>query len=187
MSPSVTYLGYRIDSASLHPLPSKFRAVVEAPCPSNTKQLKSFLGLLKYYIKFLPNLSSIVFSLNKLLQKGTHLKWGDKQQEAFEKTKTLLTSADFLAHFNPILPILLACDASYYGVGAVLAHRMLDGSEWPIAYASKSLSKAERNHSQLEKEGLSCVFGVNKFRSYLLGHHFDLITDHKPLLTINHY
>ena len=95
-----------------------------------------------------------------------------------------MTSADFLAHFNPSLPILLACDASDYGVGAVLAHRMLDGSERPIAYASRTLSKAERNYSQLEKEGLSCVFGVNKFHSYLLGHHFDLITDHKPLLTL---
>ena len=69
MSSSVTYLGHKIDSDGLHPLLNKIRAIVEAPCPSNTKQLKSFLGLLTYYTKFLPNLSSFVFPLNQLLQK----------------------------------------------------------------------------------------------------------------------
>ena len=76
MSSSVTYLGHKIDSDGLHPLPNKIRAIVEAPCPSNTKQLKSFLGLLTFYTKFLPNPSSVVFLLNQLLQKGVNWKWG---------------------------------------------------------------------------------------------------------------
>ena len=64
----------------------------------------------------------------------------------------------------------------------MLVHRMPDGTERPIGYVSRTLAKAERNYSQLEKEGLSCIFGIKKFHAYLLGHHFELITDHKPLL-----
>ena len=159
-------------------------SVVEAPCPSNQKQLKAYLGLLTYYSKFLPNLSSLLTPLYTLLQKDVTWKWDSEQQNAFDKSKELLTSSNLLVHFDPKQPIILACDASNYGIGAVLAHLMSDGSERPIAYASRSLNKTERNYSQLEKEGLSCIFGVNKFHSYLFGHPFNLVTDHKPLLTL---
>ena len=184
MSQSVTYLGHKIDSEGLHPLPSKVRAVMEAPCPSNPKQLKAYLGLLTYYAKFLPNLSTLLSPLYKLLQKDTTWQWGVDQQNAFEQSKILLTSSNLLVHFDPSLQIVLACDASNYGIGVVLAHRWPDGSERPVAFASRSLSKSKRNYSQLEKEGLSCVFGVTKFHSYLFGHPFDLVTDHKPLLAL---
>ena len=126
---------------------------MEAPCPSNPKQLKAYLGLLTYYSKFLLNLSSILSPLYKLLQKDTDWQWEDEQQTAVDKSKELLSSSNLLIYFNPDLPILLACDASNYGIGAVLAHRMPDGSERPIAYASRSLTKTERNYSQLEKRG----------------------------------
>ena len=96
---------------------------------------------------------------------------------------TSLKNCSLLPIFSFIsIPILLACDASNYEIEAVLAHRMPDESERPMA--SRSLTQPERNYSQLEKEGLSCIFGVNKFHSYLFGHLFDLITNHKPLLTL---
>lgn len=77
--------------------------------------------------------------------------------------KSKLASAEVLAHYDPALPVKLDCDASAYGVGAVLSHQYADGSERPIAYASRTLSTAERNYAQLEKEALGLIFGVKKF------------------------
>ena len=182
MAPSIEYLGYRIDARGLHPLPDKVKAVAEAPTPRNVTELKSYLGLLSYYGKFLPNLSTHLAPLYHLLGKDVPWTWSTAQKKAFQQSKQLLTSSKLLVHFNPELPITLACDASAYGVGAVLAHKMPDGTEQPIGYASRTLNKAERNYAQLEKEGLACIFGVKRFYSYLFGRPFELITDHKPLL-----
>ena len=182
MVPSVSYLGHKIDADGLHPLPDKLQVVKAAPTPTNVSELKSYLGLLTYYGKFLPNLSTHLEPLYRLLAKDSKWKWTKVQEKAFEESKNLLQSSQLLVHFNPELQLILACDASAFGIGAVLAHRMPDGYEKPIGYASRTLNKAERNYSQLEKEGLLCVFGVKHFYSYLFGHPFELVTDHKPLL-----
>ena len=107
-----------------------------------------------------------------------------KSKSHFSSQKTYCCSSKVLVHFDPKLPVVLACDASSYGVGAIVAHKMPDGTEKPIGFASRTLSAAERQYSQIEKEGLSCVFGVRRFHAYLLGIHFSLITDHKPLVSL---
>ena len=108
--------------------------------------------MLSYYSKFLPNLSTELAPLNKLLKQSTAWHWNTEQQEAFDKSKKLLSSSQLLVHFNPEPEIILACDASDYGIGAVLSHCMPDGSEMPIGFVSRTLTKAEKNYSQLEKE-----------------------------------
>ena len=128
--------------------------------------------MLSYYSKYLPNLSTELAPLHKLLKHSTPWQWNTERQEAFDKSKKLLTSSQLLVHFNPELEIILACDASNYGIGAVLSHRMPDGSEIPIGFVSRTLTKAEKNYSQLEKEGLACIYGVKHFHSYLFGHKF---------------
>ena len=107
---------------------------------------------------------------------------GSRPRASFYKSKELLTSANCLTHFDSSLELTLACDASAYGLGAVLSHKMPNGSERPLGYASRTLTEAERNYSQLEKEGLACIFGIKRFHDYLFGRPFELITDHKPLL-----
>ena len=87
-------------------------------------------------------------------------------------------------HYDMTCPMKMAADASSYGIGAVIFHVFADGSERPIAFASRTLTASERNYSQLEREALALVFGVKKFHLYLFGCHFTMVTDHKPLLSI---
>ena len=127
---------------------------------NNVQELKAYLGLLAYYGKFLPNLSTVLAPLYELLCRNQQWKWCASQSRAFQKLKELLTSAKLLVHFDPTLPLVLAYDALQYGIRTVLAHKLLDGMERPIGYASRSLNAAEKNYSQLEGEGLACVFSV---------------------------
>ena len=181
-APEVVYLGHRINAAGLHPTLEKVQAVKDAPVPRNVTELKSYLGLLNYYGKFLPNLSSVLAPLHSLLRKSMRWSWKPEHEKSFRTSKELLMSTRVLAHYDPEKELVLSCDASPYGVGAVLAHRMSDGSEHPVVYASRSLSPPERNYSQLDKEGLAVIFGVKKFHQYVYGQTFEISTDHKPLL-----
>ena len=178
---SVDYLGHRISEKGLQPAEGKVKAISEGPAPTEASPLRSFLGLINYYAKFLPNLATTLAPLYQLLQKGKQWAWGKSQQQAFEEAKRQLTSQNFLVHFDPSKELLLCCDASPYGIGAVLSHCMKNGSDQPIAFASRSLSKAEKGYAHLDKEGLAIVFGVKKFNQYLFGHKFTISSDHKPL------
>ena len=109
---------------------------------------------------------------------------GKSQDKAFEAVKELLKSSRVLTHFDDHLPLVLSCDASPYGVGSVLSHRMEDGSERPVGFASQTLTKAERKYSQLDKEALAIVFGVKKYHQSLYRRCFVIRTDHKPLTHI---
>ena len=184
MSLSVVYLGHRIDAQGLHPTSEKVAAIQQAPTPQNSTELRAYLGLLNYYSKFMPNLSAKLAPLYKLLQKNTPWYWGTHESRAFKQSKQLLLSSQLLVHFDPNKELILCCDASAYGIGAVLTHRTSDGIEQPIGFVSRSLTKAEKAYSQIEKEALSCIFGINRFHTYLYGHRFTLITDHKPLLSL---
>ncbi|KAK3750753.1 hypothetical protein QZH41_000844, partial [Actinostola sp. cb2023] len=173
-----------IDSTGVHPVQEKVQALQEARAPTNVSELKSYLGLLNYYNRFLPYLSTALAPLHRLLRKGEPWQWKDQEQASFDKSKQLILSADVLVHYCTERELILQCDASPYGVGAVLSHRMPDGTDKPISCASRTLNPAERNYAQLDKEGLSVMFGIKKFHKYLYGRPFTIHTDHKPLVSL---
>ena len=160
LKPSIEYLGYRVDATGLHTTQSKVEAVRKAPPPQNVQDLRSFLGLVHYYGKFLPNMSMLHQPFNRLLKEEHQWVWSLECTKAFQAAKDLLSSAPVLAHYDPSLPMKMVGDASAYGVGAVISHVFPDGTERPVAYALRTLSASERNYSQIEKEALSLVFGI---------------------------
>ena len=181
MKSSVEYFAFIVDRQGIHPSPRKVQAIREVPVPENSTELKSFLGLVNYYRKFIPDMSTLVNPLNCLLSQDVPWSWSDACQESFQKLKDILGKSPLLTYYDSTKPVRLAVDASFYGVGAVLSHVSEDGEEQPIAFASRTLSASEQNYSMIEKEALAIIFGLKKFHQYLYGRRFSLITDHKPL------
>lgn len=183
----ITYLGYDINKSGIKKSIDKVKAISQAPRPSNISELQSFIGLVNYYRCFVPNASAIMTPLYDLLKKGASWSWSAEQESAFNNIKEKLTSEDTLAHFDPSAKLILTVDASPKGLGAILSQiGPSDNIERPISYASRTLSAAEKNYSQIQKEATAIIFGVKKYHQYLYGRAdpFILCTDHKPLVAI---
>ena len=112
MKPVLECLGHRVDAAGFHPVETKVKAIQEAPAPKTPTELRSFLGMLNFYGKFIPNLSSILDPLHSLLRKDVVWKWEVEQQEAFDKAKNQLQSSDLLVHYDPEKELVVSCDGS---------------------------------------------------------------------------
>lgn len=180
----VKFLGFEIDENGVHPSPEKIQEIANKPEPKDKRSLKAFLGLYNFYERFLKEKAVVLEPLYTLLRDDIPWNWGEKQQVAFNKAKCLLTSNLTLTHYSLEKDLHMICDASEYGVGAVLVHKMEDGTEKPIIMSSRTLQAHERRYAQLDKEALAIMFGLKKFRQYLLGRKFVIFTDHKPLLGI---
>ena len=183
-APEITYLGHRINEQGVSTVQEKVKGIMDAPTPQSTSELRSFLGTVNYYGSFIHDLSTKLSPLNQLLRKGVKFHWTKECQESFDLIKRNLCTAPVLAHYDPKLPLVVACDASPYGVAAVLSHRYQNGSEKPIAYASRTLTQAEKNYAQVDREALAVVYGVKKFHEYLYGQKFILVTDNRPVTHI---
>lgn len=182
----VEYCGDIISANGTRPAETNIKAVQNLQRPKNLDELQSFLGKVNYYNKFINNFSSVAAPLNRLRRQNVPFRWTKECEDAFVQLKNAIISSPCLTHYDPDLPLILATDASSFGIGAVLSHRYPDGTEKPIAFASKTLTTPETRYSQIEKEALSIIFGVKKFHQYLYGvtRPFELQTDHKPLISI---
>lgn len=178
---SITYLGHKIDAEGLHPTEDRIEAIKQMPVPKNTTQLRSFLGTITYYGRFIENLHVTCVPLHRHLKKNAKWDWSNEDTEIFENLKKTLTSTDTLIHYDPNKILVVSSDASNVGTGAVLSHKFPDGTLKPIAFASRSFSDVEKRYSTIDKEAAGLVYAVTKFHQYLYGRRFTLITDHKPL------
>ncbi|UYV66747.1 hypothetical protein LAZ67_4002754 [Cordylochernes scorpioides] len=177
---NIKILGHQVNKDGIRPDDDKIKAVSQFPIPKNLQQLRSFLGLSSNYRRFIKNYVDIARPLNSLLSKGTKFQWNTDQERAFQKLKNALTSKPVLGHFDDDAPTELHTDASGYGIGAVLAQKQGNGDK-VIAYASRTLLKSEKNYSTTERECLTIVWAIGKFRPYLFGRPFKVITDHHSL------
>lgn len=123
------FLGHVVDARGVMPSPKKVQAMINMPESKNMKEVESFVGMVQYYGKFIPNLSTIAAPLNELRKKEVRWHWDKAQVEAFQRIKQRLTEADILTHYNPEIPVVLDTDASEYGLGAVVYHKLPDGKE----------------------------------------------------------
>lgn len=178
----INYLGHVVSSRGIETNSEKTDALNAIDPPRNVKQLRSFLGMVGYYRRFIQDFATLADPLHKLLKKEENWEWTDKCQCAFLELRSRLTKAPILAYPHIDKPFILQTDASNTGLGAVLA-QVQDGEERVIAYYSRSLLPAERNYHTTDLECLAVVAALKHFRCYLLGSDFEVFTDHSALTT----
>ncbi len=176
----IDFLGHVISSAGIATDALKIDKIVNCRAPTTVKEIQSFLGLSGYYRSFVKGYSKIAYPIIQLLNADVEFEWGEDQQTAFETLKNALVSSPILAYPDMQKPFLLHTDASRVGFGAVLS-QLHGKKERPNAYASKSLSPAEKNYGITELEMAAACWAILKFKHYLYGQPFTLVTDHQPL------
>ena len=177
--PTVIYMGTEISKDGMRPDPRKVEAITKMPKPENKQDLRRLLGMVKFVSRFIPNESAVTAPLRTLLKEEVEYQWQNEHDRAFETLKEILSTRPVLRFYDVTAPVTLQSDASQSGLGACL---MQDGQ--PVAYASRALTIAEKNYSQVEKELLSVVFACEKFHQYVFGKDIAVQNDHKPLLGI---
>ena len=172
----VTFFGNVYSAQGVRPDPAKVEAIQQIKRPTNVKELQSFLGLVTYLGPYIKNLSELTAPLRTLLHNDSDFQWNSEQELAFERLKKQICKSTTLSYFQPAKPTIIQVDASQHSLGAALIQ---DGR--PIAFASKSLTPTEQRYANIERELLACVFGAERFHTYIYGSKFKIESDHRPL------
>ena len=179
----IQFLGHVISEKGLEVDPTKVRAVTEYPRPKNVSEVRSFLGLAGYYRKFIKEFTKLASPLYSLLKKRISFEWDEDKENSFQKLKEALTSAPVLKIPDMSQPFIVRTDASDLGIGAVLMQQ--EGDDYrPVCYESRKLATNELNYPVHEKELLAIIYSLIKWRHYLEGNEFTVITDNNALTTI---
>ena len=175
---SVIYIGYEMSKYGVRPCRSKVETLANAPYPTCLNELVSFLGAVQYYARFLKNLSTLVEPLNRL--RTSEWRFEEEERKCFDQLKERLTSNEVLTFYDPELPLRLDCDASSYGLGAVISHVDKDGVDKPVEFISRTLSPTERRYAQIDREALSIIWAVKRFHCYLYAREFEFLQIMSP-------
>ncbi len=180
------YLGHVISEHGVMVSPDKIAAVKNWPTPENVTDVRSFLGTAAYYRRFVADFATIATPLHRLTEKFARFEWTNECQRSFDTLKAALCDAPVLAFPVPDAPYVLDTDASLTGLGAVLS-QVVDGKERVLGYASRSLSKCERNYCVTRRELLAVVWALRHFRPYLYGRQFTVRSDHASLRWLQNF
>ena len=178
----IEFFGFIFSSNGISPSAEKIKAIKQLASPKNVNEIRSFLGMTNFLSRFIVGYSEISAPLRHLTKKDIPWKWDMHQEAAFNKLKASLSSNTVMNYFDPKKITTLITDAGPSGVSAILFQHTNDKDYRPVAYSSRSLSEVEQRYSQLEKECLAILHGCEKFRMYLVGDKFEVLTDHKPLV-----
>lgn len=173
----VEYLGRVVSAGQVRPSPRKVEALVNAPVPTNVRQVRQFLGLAGYFRRYIQGYSTLTACIAKLTKQGVPFAWGPEQERVRQELITKLTSEPILTIFDPKLATEVHTDASSNGYGAVLLQIRPDGRKQVVAYFSKVTQGAERRYHSYELETLAVVKALQHFRHYLIGLQFKVVTD----------
>lgn len=176
----VTFLGHVVSSKGIEPDPEKISSISSWPEPRSLTEMRSFLGLASYYKNFVENFGEVARPLYELTRKNVRFVWDERCRQAFETLKVRLCSAPVLAPPIPDGRYVLDVDASTHGVGAIL-HQEQGGQLRVIGYASRLFNGAERSYCTTRQELAAVVFGLKRFRQYLLGSKVVVRSDHAAL------
>lgn len=181
---SVKYLGHILSTNKVQPINDNLRAIRDFERPKNVKKLRSWLGKINFYHRFIQNPGERLEPLHALLKKNTRFKWSESCEKAFEDIKSCLCSSPILAIFDREKPAYIYTDASNYGLGAVLKQPDANGVLHPVAYFSKKLSPTQLKQPVIYKECLAIKEAVSFWQYWLIGNSFTVVTDHRPLETL---
>lgn len=179
---TISYLGYTLSEQGLAVDSTKIQPILEYATPKTPKEVRRFVGMVSFYKQFIERFSDLTAPITDLL-KGTKGKicWTKEADEAFLKIKSVLTSPNVLANPDFQLPFIIESDASDVAVGAVLV-QVIDGIRRPIAFFSRKLSATQRKYAPTEKECLGVILAIQKFRHYVEGSRFTVVTDAQSLI-----
>lgn len=175
------YLGHRVSTMGIQPLPNRVDSISNFPTPATRSQLQRFLGMINFYHRFMPGIAAKLAPLHEASSgRGSDIVWSEACQVAFELAKSALAKAVLLHHPLPNARTSITVDASEVAIGAQLEQKQR--GQWvPIAFFSRKLSIAEKKYSAFDRELLAAYSAVRHFRHFIEGIHFTLFTDHKPL------
>lgn len=180
----ILFCGHIINDQGIRPDPEKITSIQAIPRPTDLTRLRSFLGAVNYYGKFVKAMKDLRAPLDDLTKNDVDFVWKPQHEESFEKLKKVMASDLVLTHYDPQKKIVVASDSSSYGKGGTVMHQFPDGSLHPIVHFSSSLTPAEKNYSQIEREACAADFVLKRARPYIYGRKFEFHIDHKPLLAI---
>ena len=172
----LTFLGFRVSGRGISPDPALVRKILDVQRPESRKQLETFLGIANFFGRFIPRYADLTEPLNQLRSKNAHFYWDTPQDNAFESIKNFLSKSPVIKPFDKNKETILTTDASEKAIAAVL---MQEGH--PVMYFSRRLSETEARYSNIEREAMAIVWSMERAKQFLLGSHFTLQTDHRPL------